>query len=94
MATSVLPSPFKSPTATERECPVEHSVGPANDGVVEFVAVLFKRTLTTDPLAASLTIAMSGLPSPLKSPVPSMFQFWSVLVPTEADRTGSRKKVV
>src|SRR5262249_37082476 len=68
---SGLPSPLKSPTATETELlPVVKTCCDVKLGVVDPVGVVFNSTDTEAcppaPLAP-LTTARSGLPSPLKS---------------------------
>ncbi len=67
LARSSLPSPLKSPTATDRgPSPVPKACWGAKAGAAAPGAVVFTSTeMVSEPL---LALARSGLPSPLKSP--------------------------
>src|SRR6185295_9092951 len=68
MARSGMPSPFRSPIATETgKSPVVKSVLAEYEGVVAPGAVVFSSTDTL--LEPKLTMARSDLPSPFRSPI-------------------------
>src|ERR1035437_5334105 len=71
LATTIsgLPSPLRSPIATETGLiPVLKSVLSEKEGVKMPLGVVFKKTDIVFPLLPALTATISGLPSPLISP--------------------------